>query len=206
MSDDKFNVHDLYELRVMEQVEDSPRLNNRMVKEKLGVSVRLAHDILGRMVSKGLLHVTKHHARRWDYFLTPKGITEKARLTFDFLDFSMHFYHEARKLSSQLCKDLTILKKTNVSFIGAGDLAEIVYLGVQEWGMELTTVYDDEKAGKTFMKVDVKSIDEIAEDEADCIIICLYDRKQPKKEHYLPSGIPETDKMYWIFESAASDQ
>ncbi|NQZ70418.1 MAG: hypothetical protein HRT89_20390, partial [Lentisphaeria bacterium] len=61
MSDDKFNVHDLYELRVMEQVEDSPRLNNRMVKEKLGVSVRLAHDILGRMVSKGLLHVTKHH-------------------------------------------------------------------------------------------------------------------------------------------------
>ena len=71
----------LYELEILKHVEVTPRLNNRMAASKLGCSVRLAHALLSKMVDKGLLHVTKHHSRRWDYFLTPTGIAEKARIT-----------------------------------------------------------------------------------------------------------------------------
>ena len=71
---------ELFELEILKHVEETPRLNNRMAASKLGCSVRLAHALLSKMVKKGLLHVTKHHARRWDYFLTPSGITEKARI------------------------------------------------------------------------------------------------------------------------------
>jgi hypothetical protein len=72
---------ELFELEILKHVEETPRLNNRMAASKLGCSVRLAHALLSKMVDKGLLHVTKHHSRRWDYFLTPSGIAEKARIT-----------------------------------------------------------------------------------------------------------------------------
>ena len=134
--------HAMYELGILRHVEETPQLNNRTASKKLGVSIRLAHDVLKKMVHKGLLHVTVVHARRWDYFLTPKGLAEKTRLTMEFLDFSMTFYREARRRSAQLCRDLAEAGVHEVAFLGAGELAEITYLGVQEWGLCLTAVYD----------------------------------------------------------------
>ena len=98
--------NEILELEILKHVEESPRLNNRMAASKLGCSVKLAHALLGKMVNRGLLHVKKLHSRRWDYFLTPHGIAEKARLTYEFLDFSMHFYRDARKQSSSICRQL----------------------------------------------------------------------------------------------------
>ena len=115
---------DLLQLEILKHVEETPRLNNRMAARKLGVSVKLAHEILRKMVTKGLLHVKKEHARRWDYFLTPSGIAEKTRLTYEFLDFSMQFYREARRRSAQLCRDLSEAGVKRVAFLGAGELAE----------------------------------------------------------------------------------
>ena len=82
----------LYELDILKTVEQNCRLTNRLVARKLGVSIKLAHQLLTRMVQKGLLHVTVVHSRRWDYFLTPTGLAEKTRLTLEFLEFSMRFY------------------------------------------------------------------------------------------------------------------
>src|ERR1051325_9141332 len=95
-----------HELEILKQVEQSSRLNNRMAARKLNASVKLAHQTLKKMVAKGLLHVKKEHSRRWDYFLTPRGLAEKARLTYEFLDFSLQFYREARRRSAQLCRDM----------------------------------------------------------------------------------------------------
>lgn len=196
MSD--INQHNLYELDILRHVEETPRLNNRMAAKKLGVSVKLAHQVLKRMVSKGLLHVTEVHSRRWDYFLTPRGIAEKTRLTMEFLDFSMHFYREARRRSAQLCRDLSESGRRRVAFLGAGDLAEIVYLGVQEWGLELVAVYDD--TGKDrFMKIPVLPREQVPEDRSDAIIVCLYDASQPMGPGYLPPGVPSNAKMHWFF-------
>jgi len=152
------------------------------------------------MVDRGLLHVRKLHSRRWDYFLTPEGITEKARLTYEFLDFSMQFYHEARKLSSLVCRQLAENGSKKVAFVGAGDLAEIVYLGVQEWGLKLTEVFDENNKVK-FIGHLIKPLNNIPQSEADAIIVCLYDTSQPMRENYLPENVTPQENMYWIFQA-----
>jgi DNA-binding MarR family transcriptional regulator len=194
----EIDQHRLYELEVLKHVEQSHRLSNRLAAQKLGVSLKLAHEILKRMVRKGLLHVNVVHSRRWDYFLTPRGIAEKSRLTMEFLDFSMHFYREARRRSAQLCKDLSLAGKRRVAFLGAGDLAEIAYLGVQEWGLELTAVYDD-GAGGEFMKIPVQPLAAIKDDRSDAVIVCLYDTSHPMSSNYLPPAVEAGEKMRWFF-------
>lgn len=196
--------NELLELEILKHVEETPKLNNRMAASKLGCSVKLAHALLGKMVDRGLLHVKKLHSRRWDYFLTPHGIAEKARLTYEFLDFSMHFYQDARKQSSSVCRKLAEAGKKTVAFIGAGDLAEIVYLGVKEWGLELIEVFDGD-APREFLGHPVHPRKELPNSKADAIIVCLYESNNPKSIHYLPEDVEETDNMYWVFEENGND-
>jgi len=189
----------LFELEILKHVEESPRLNNRMAAGKLDVSVKLAHATLKKMVTKGLLHVKKEHSRRWDYFLTPNGIAEKTRLTYQFLEFSMQFYREARRRSAQLCRDLSESGVKRVAFLGAGEMAEIVYLGVVEWGLQLVEVFDDEKQAQKFMSVPVRPLAELPATSCERIVVCLYDKLHPMTANYLPEGVEHDSRMLWVF-------
>jgi predicted transcriptional regulator len=189
--------HDQYELEILNHVEETPLLTNRILASKLGCSIKLAHLVLTGMVDRGLLHVKKLHSRRWDYFLTPKGISEKARLTYEFLDFSMKFYSEARKKSSQVCRDIAEGGMKEVGLIGADDLAEIVYLGIKEWNLELISVYAEDKAELLGHKC--RPYDEIKDFKGDSLIVCLYDKKFPMSKSYLPSNIGKANNMRWVF-------
>ncbi len=184
-------------LKILEHVESTPLLNNRMLASKLGCSIKLAHSLLTRLVGKGCLHVKKVHSRRWDYFLTPQGIAEKARLTYEFLDFSMHFYQEARKKSSQLCRKFAEAGTRKVALLGTGELAEIVFLGIKEWNLVLTDVFDDE--GETFLNLPIKKFCEINRSEAEVFIVCTCDPKEPMNEEFMPLELPEVTPVYNIF-------
>lgn len=189
--------NDLYELELLKHVEETPRLNNRMAAAKLGCSVKLAHALLKKLVARGWLHIRKVHSRRWDYFLTPAGVAQKARLTYEFLDFSFQFYQEARKTSSQLCRDLAEGGCRSVALIGAGDLAEVVYLGVREWGLTLSAVYADE--GGSFLDLAVQPLADSSRDEADALIVCLYDRSDPMGPAALPDSVVPDERFRWVF-------
>jgi len=191
--------NDLHELEILKHVEADPLLTNRTVASKLGVSVKLAHETLKRMVAKGLLHVKKQHSRRWDYFLTPRGIAEKARLTVEFVEFSMEFYREARRHSAQVCRDLHEAGVSTVGFLGTGELAEIAYLGVNEWQLGLIEVFDEAEGPETFMGIPVQPLASIDDATAEAIIVCFYNRKFPKSHDFLPANVKLNDRMRWIF-------
>jgi len=187
----------LHEFKILEHVESTPLLTNRMLAIKLGCSLKLAHKLLGKMVDRGCLHVKKVHSRRWDYFLTPKGISEKIRLTYEFLQFSMQFYKDARKKSSQLCRDFVESGVKQVALLGAGDLAEVVYLGIKEWNLELADVFDDET--EKFINHKVKKIKELEFSNAEAIIVCTYDPQKPMDENFMPENIKANIPLYNVF-------
>jgi hypothetical protein len=149
------------------------------------------------MVQKGHLNIKKENSRKWHYFLTPKGIMEKARLTISFFDFSMQFYKEARKKSAQLCRNLSEAGNARVTLLGAGELAEITYLGIQEWNLQLVEVIALENEPKKFMGTNTVNCGTI--NEIDAIIVCSYDPLKPMRKNYVPAGLKIDKKMVWIF-------
>ena len=194
--------HAYHVFQILDHVEASPSITNRSMARKLNVSVKLAHELLAKLVGKGMLHVKKHHYRRWDYFLTPTGIAEKVRLTYEFLDFSMQFYREARRRSAAM---LAALKQDGVerlAFLGTGELAEIVYLGVSELGMTVVDVFDQDAAGKPFFQLTVRPSEEMKDSSAQKIIVTTFDPKRPMSEDYLPNHAPRDDRLVWVFTQA----
>jgi predicted transcriptional regulator len=185
--------HDYHTLQILDHVETTPLVTNRKVATKLDVSVRLAHALLRQLVQKGMLNIQKLHARRWDYFLTPKGIAEKARLTYEFMDFTMQFYRAARRRSSEVLAQARKSGVTRVAFLGVSELAEIAYLGVQEQKLQLVDVFDDARAGQEFMGVKARPLAEIPASAAEKILVTAFDRTMPMSEHYLPPAIARAE-------------
>jgi predicted transcriptional regulator len=181
--------HDYHTLQILDHVENTPLVTNRKVASKLDVSVKLAHALLRQLVQKGMLSIQKRHSRRWDYFLTPKGIAEKARLTYEFMSFTMQFYRAARRRSSEVLAQARKSGVTRVAFLGVSELAEIAYLGVQEQKLQLVDVFDEERAGQEFMGVKTRPVAEMPGSAAEKILVTAFDRTMPMGERYLPPAI-----------------
>src|SRR3546814_4310673 len=52
--------------------------------------------LLKRCAAKGLVKIQNAPARRYAYYLTPKGFAEKSRLVAEYLETSLHFFRGAR--------------------------------------------------------------------------------------------------------------
>jgi hypothetical protein len=105
------------------------------------------------------------------YFLTPKGASEKTRLTYLYIQHSYNFYKDARQKLRALYSRLEKQGVSRIVFYGASDLAEIAYLSLQETNIELIAVFDDEKEGNRFMGFVVESPAELVSLSFDRILI-----------------------------------
>lgn len=197
--------HAYHVFQILDHVEKDSALTNRQVARKLNVSVKLAHGLLSQLVKKGLLNIHKQHSRRWDYFLTPTGIAEKARLTYQFLDFSMQFYREARRRSAEILSSLHKQGIQTIAFLGATEMAEIAFLGVQEHKLKLVEVFDDALAGKDFLGVPVRPVSQAGATRAERILVTAFDPRMPMGAKYLPEsaatafGTAPNGRLVWVF-------
>jgi len=67
---------------------------------------------------------------------------------------------------------------SRIVFYGAGDLAEIAYLSLQETNIELVAVFDDEKNGNRFMRYTVGHPDRMVSLTFDKILITSLNSKE----------------------------
>lgn len=93
--------------RVMRLLEENPDLTQRELAEKLGVSVGGLNYCLKALMGKGLVKMKNFANSKnkfgYVYVLTPKGISEKATLTHQFLIRKMEEY-EALKSEIETLK------------------------------------------------------------------------------------------------------
>ncbi len=90
----------------------SPRVSQRDLAKKLGISLGKVNYCLNALVNKGSLKVnnfcTSDNKRAYAYLLTASGIDEKARLTVEFLKIKMREYEvlkiEIEQLSGEVEK------------------------------------------------------------------------------------------------------
>jgi DNA-binding MarR family transcriptional regulator len=120
------------------------RLNQRTLARQIGISVGLVNALVHRAVHKGLIKIKEVPARRYAYYLTPKGFAEKSRLVAEYLDYSLSFFRTARQEYNDVFARCATAGSKRVVLCGAGELAEIATLAVNGVDVELVGVYDHE--------------------------------------------------------------
>ena len=76
-------------LRALEALEQQPRLSQRALSRKLGVSLGKTNYCLRALIDKGLVKLQNFQQNpqklKYAYLLTPQGVKEKTRMTLAFL-------------------------------------------------------------------------------------------------------------------------
>lgn len=87
---------DEHRYQILKLLEARPDLNQRAVAAELGISLGKVNFCLRALIDKGLLKANNfrnnQNKRAYAYFLTPKGLEEKARITVQFLRLKMAEY------------------------------------------------------------------------------------------------------------------
>ncbi|MFZ4808747.1 MAG: winged helix-turn-helix transcriptional regulator [Hyphomicrobiaceae bacterium] len=115
-------------LSMLDAIADNPNVTQRRVASELGIAVGLANSYVKRCVRKGLVKISQAPAGRYAYYLTPKGFSEKSRLTASYLSNSLSFFRRAREQCDALLDKMAAANKRRAVLLGGGDLAEIIRL------------------------------------------------------------------------------
>ncbi len=151
--------HDLYTRTILHEIEAGHPVSQRTLSRKLGVALGLTNLLVRRLVTKGWVKVTGVRPHRVTYLITPAGIREKTRITRAYLENTMRLYSETRgriresldRLSTSWPPDaLGRDGEKPIVFYGAGEVAEIGYVSLQETDLHLVGVVDDLRLGRFF--------------------------------------------------------
>lgn len=129
-------------LGLLESVERGGEQSQRRLASELGVALGLVNAYLKRCISKGLVKVRTAPTRRYAYYLTPRGFSEKSRLTVEYLTYSLSLFRQAKNDCNVVFETARSRDFTRMAILGASELAEIAAICAIDNGVTVTAVVD----------------------------------------------------------------
>ena len=139
-------------LGILDSIASANQLSQRILAKSLVVDLRTANTYLKRCVHKGLVKVEQAAANRYLYYLTPKGFSEKTRLTSCYLLNSFQFYRRASRSCAVVLAECKHAGWNRLILCGASDLSEIVLLWANEEKLVVDGTYDPYFEESEFLK------------------------------------------------------
>src|SRR5262245_29513124 len=182
------------DLKLLEAVEQDSRVTQRNLAGRLGIALGLTNIYLKRLVRKGYIKCVNVQSNRITYLITPRGIAEKARLTYEFMDYSLHLYGEVRQHLREALQECAAADR-RIAIYGRGEAAEIAYLSLKEYGMDPVAVFDVE-GGQEFLGMPVRPLREHTDIAYDLMIVATLERSSDRQLAGLEAaGVPK-DKLF----------
>lgn len=183
---DKENIHIL---RLMGEIERDASPSQRELSSRLNLSLGLVNTFIKRLVNKGYFKVKTMPRNRVKYFLTPKGLARKSRLTVEYLQYSVNFYKDIKNLLVNRFKEMEKARFNTVLFFGAGEVAELAYLYLQLTDLQLVGIIDESRNGVEFFEFGVDGLDLIDQKDWDVILLTRLDNTDRDIETLVEKGV-----------------
>jgi DNA-binding MarR family transcriptional regulator len=182
------------DLEILTAIGEGRPLTQRDLAQRLGVALGLTNLYLKRLARKGYIKIIdfsrKPSARkRLRYLLTPKGLTEKSRLTYEHVAYSLSLYRRARQTLRESLSQLPEEGLKRIALYGVGEAAELAYLTLKEFGLEPLGVFTRDGGG-SFLGFPVRSAVSIVDDNPDAIVLASFDRPEPMVAELTGLGVP----------------
>ena len=177
------------ELTVLDAIARDQHITQRHLAAQLGIALGLTNIYLKRLIRKGYIKCVNVQANRLLYLLTPQGITEKSRLTYEFMDYSLHLYREVRQHLSEVLRPCGDGGAQRIAVYGTGEAAELAYLSLKEQGLEPVAIFAAE-AGGTFLGMQILGLDDCAAVPFDRLIVATLDKPDSLVKQLTRAGIP----------------
>lgn len=159
---------------MLEAVAQDGRITQRSLSMRMGIALGLTNVYLRRLTRKGYIKCVSIQPNRLRYLITPQGIAEKARLTYQFMEHSLRLYGQVRRHLSETLGELLASGRPRVAIYGTGEAAELAYLSLKELGIEPTLVFG-EGDQREFLGMKVHRLNETSLAKFDRLIVAALD-------------------------------
>lgn len=129
------------ELDFLAAAEAGEVVTQMTLARRIGVAVGLINALLKRAIHKGYVKAKAAPRKRYAYYLTPAGFSEKSRLVAEYLEVSLAFFRDARQQYGELCARARMAGMRQVVLVGGGELA---LLATREAEIEVVGILDRE--------------------------------------------------------------
>jgi DNA-binding MarR family transcriptional regulator len=182
------DLEDRRNLQALEAIAEDAGITQRTLAGKLGMALGLTNIYLKRLVRKGYVKCVNVQSNRLRYLLTPTGIAEKTRLTYEFMEYSLFLYGQVRTHLRTVLEPHARANRRRIAVYGTGEAAELAYLSITELGMNLVAVFDGNDAG-AFLSQTVQPIERHPDVEFDLLLVASLEPPQPLVAHLVALGV-----------------
>jgi len=183
------NLQAQRDLQLLSEVESNAAVTQRSLAKTLGVAVGLTNLYLKRLIRKGHIKITTIPRNRLKYLVTPRGMAEKSRLTYQYMQYSLSYYRKMRQRLHQVFLTLSNEGAKRIVIYGTGELAELAYLTLCE--MDLTLVgFVDGKRETTFLSFPLWPAEALADWDFDAVLIADMADSKKIQSRLVGAGMP----------------
>ena len=182
------------DLEILTAIAEGRPLTQRDLAQRLGVALGLSNLYLRRLATKGYIKIVDFNRKpaarkRLRYVLTPKGLAEKSRLSYEYMAYSLRLFRRTRGNLRETMARFHQGGMKRFALCGVGEAAELAYLTLREFGLEPVGVFD-QAAGGQFLGFPVRALADLGPDEVDGVIVATFDRPEQRVAELTRLGVP----------------
>lgn len=168
------NIHDSSDeisLRLLDEIAKEPTATQRDLSDRLGIALGLVNAYVKRLYKKGYIKANSLPRNRIKYLITPKGFTEKARLTYGYMHRSIGYLKEVRQRIEHTYALMTVSGIKDVLLWGDGEIAELCYISTRGLPLKVIGVVDVKRIKNGFFGNDIYEAADVENLKYDAILI-----------------------------------
>lgn len=179
-------------LGLLNAVHENERVSQRSISSELSIALGLTNTYLKRCIKKGLIKVTQAPANRYAYYLTPKGFSEKTRLTAAYLSQSLNLFRVSRNEAEDIFKTCLHHGWQRVVLLGNGDLVEIFAMSAMDKDLQLALFANTDTHNLTLAELPrLTGSDQLR--DYDCVVVC--DMSDPIRLYTLARSLFDKERV-----------
>ena len=182
------DIQDQRDLQLLNEVEQNAAVTQRSLSKTLGVALGLTNLYLKRLARKGYIKVTTIPSHRIKYLLTPRGMTEKTRLTYLYMQYSLSYYRNMRERLKVVLTERAKAGAKRIVICGTGELAELAYISLREMDLTLVGFVDGNQG--TFLSYPLWPIEALPNCEFDAVLIADLEEAKKIQARLVRIGVP----------------
>lgn len=186
---------DMISLRLLDELTKEPAITQRALAARLGIALGLVNAYVKRLYKKGYIKVKNLPKNRIKYIITPKGFTEKARLTYSYMHRSINYFKDVRQKIEQTYALMLSSGVKNILLWGDGEIAELCYISTRGLPLKIVGIVGDRRIENGFFGYHIYSPDDIRDISYDAILVASIENKVVSSLKQLEIN---PDKIYFL--------
>lgn len=190
-----YKAHDEISLRLLNELTREPSITQRALAARLGIALGLVNAYLKRLYKKGYIKIQSLPKNRIKYIITPKGFTEKAKLTYNYMHRSINYFKDIRNKIEHTYTTMMLSGVKNILLWGDGEIAELCYISTRGLPLKIVGVVADKRVENGFFGCHIYQYHDIKDISYDAILVASIENKAVESLKQLEIN---PDRIYFL--------